>query len=1044
MRAEARFLSASVQPLAPMRSLRDENHKLTTTCSCDNPVECLRHMFCDLVQKRRVEEQGQCPARRPVFLRTHGIIKGKLTLLDSIPAALKHGMWADKTKEHPVYVRYSSDLADGRPDWKSTIGIGIKIFDIPGKKMVSDDGEKTADLLLQNVPNFFVDTARDMCGFTKASLEGWGDEWIQENAPQTNDLLDAMAKPIRSVFGTQLWSVVPFKLGHGYCKYILKPGTSTFADEVDINDPNFLAKDLAGRMAAGPASIDIYIQPRPDASTLGQACVDEHFPLDRATVIWDEKEAKPIKVATIKLPRQDITKSEQEIYGDWLSFNIGRVPAANAPVGSIAEARVAVYQTSADYRRKQNDQPVHEPTAPGEPVVKNPSCPFPHQKPAPEQPSALSPEQVERITHVKIHPGIGISRVGNSADDYYIGPEVPNPVPTGFGQTRDAGGAIKRQAARFRVYGYDKHGNVVAEVQQAGSASVEWTVHVANKKAAWYEFDAAMDIPATVNLSVPLRNPDVTGGGRAALCIDPGECTITGLSMNDSSYAMTGDFQGTPVTLGELRTDSVGRLLVLPGHGISASPSQQPVFNPAVPSSFNNAAGWYDDIADGPVRAKVTLGDKVFEADPAWVASGPPNFAPDLVGWRTMDDLMRGVFMQSGMLPLPERISFREHVQPILERLTELQWVNKGFLSMFGADSPLNFRDEALMRKLAAVPESQLYPDPYGELRRTVYNSFRSPNSLTVEEGAWPWIYGDAFGYTNPDPTVAPSPNTYLKLPAFYDYVLTHWVKGDFINDYDPDTPRFQRFDDIPLQQQPETLDRANMHFCLADAFHPGAEMTWPMRHASMYRAPYRLRMRERGKADPTYGSTLTTDEVAAMDGPLYEQGPGDITRWMAVPWQGDTAYCRSGYDMEYDPYLPTFWPARVPNQVLTKVDYDTLCDQRRPMPERIAAFQNRPSWLRQLPARNPAPEQMMYMIQHFGEMGILEARPKPDDLDWLPNILYVENLTTVKESELAEAHELYLKKYPQLGFHDRLLAEAGWFSEEQRNEFATIKRRGN
>lgn len=1025
-----------------MQSIRNE--RLNTTCSCDNPIECLRHMFCDMVQKNRVENQGQCPARRPVFLRTHGIIKGKLTFLKNIPKDLQVGMFAKPGSEHPVYVRYSSDLSDGRPDWMSTIGIGIKIFGIPGEKVVSDDGAGTADLLMQNVPFFFVDNAKDMCGFTKASLEGWGDEWIQEHSPKTNQLLNDLSKPIRSVFETQLWSVVPFKLGEGaYCKYALRPGTSTFAEDPDIHDPNFLAKDLQGRMAAGPATLDIFIQKRPDIQKFGEAYVDQHYPLDRATVIWDEKEAPLVKVATIELPQQDITKAEQQIYGDWLAFNIGRVPAANKPVGSIAEARMSVYQTSAEYRREKNGQPVTEPTAPGEPKVKNPVCPFPGHAKQP-RPQALSTDQMARITHVRIHPGIGVARVGNSSSDYYIGPEVTNPVPTAFGATRDDAGAIKRQAARFRVYGYDKYGNVVAEIQQSDNSSIEWAVHLCNKKAAWYEFNAAMDIPATVALTVPLRNPTVRGSDRDALVIDPGETIISGLGMKDSSYVMTGNFQGTPVTLGELRTDAVGRLLVLPGFGISASPTQQPVYDPARPNSFNNAAGWYDDIADGTVKAKVTIGDKDYDADPAWVISGPPNFSPDTIGWRNMDDQMRNVFIKTGMLPLPEQISFNRDVRPILERLSGMQWVNKGYASMFGALGPMNFYDAELMGKLSKAPVGQLYPDPYKELRRTIYNSFRATNSMSVEEGAWPWNYGDAFGYTDPDPNQAPSPSTYLKLPDYYDYVLTHWVNGNFNSDYVPGVKTLHSLEEVPLQEQPEMLDRAAMHFCLADAFHPGAEMTWPMRNGSMYRAPYRLRMRASGKSDPIYGSMLNNADVMKVGGPLYEQSPGDLTRWMAIPWQGDTAYCRSGYDMEYDPYLPTFWPARVPNQVLTQIDYDTLCDKSVSMDLRIAAFQNRASWLRQLPAGNPAPLQMMYMIEHFGDMGILEAKPRPEDMPWLPELLYVENLTETKRRELEEAHKLFMENYPKLGFSDKALAEAGWFSEEERNEFATIKRRGN
>lgn len=1026
-----------------MKSLQQDGVKLTATCSCTDPIACLRHMFVDMTQKRRVEVGGQCPARRPVFLRTHGILEGSITFASSLPEAYRHGLFDNAGKTLPVYVRYSSDLADGRPDWLSTIGVGIKIFGIPGDKVVSDDGAGTADLLLQNVPFFFVDDAKAMCGFTKASFEGWGDEWVQRNSPATNDLLDEMAKPIRSVFDAQLWSVVPFKLGASHCKYVLRPGTSTFASEPNINDPNFLGEDLAARMKAGPATLSILVQRRPSLEQYSEAYLDEHFPLDRATVVWDENAAPLEEVATITLPRQVIDRPERETYGDWLAFNIGRVPHANAPVGSIAEARMSVYQTSADYRRRTNSQPTSEPSAPGQPIIQNPRCPFPHH-PQQERPTPLTEEQAARIVRVRIHPGIGVARLGTSASDYYIGPEVMSPERTAFGSTRDPGGAIKRQAARFRIYGYDKYGDVVAEVQQTETSRIEWSVHVANRKAAWFEFDAAMDIPATKNISVPLRNPGVTGAGRAALCIDPGEKTISGTGMNDSSFVLTGEFQGTSVTLGELRTDPVGRLLFLPGFGVSDSPSQQPVYDPAKPGSFNNAAGWYDDIADGPVHARVLIGDTEYEADPAWVTSAPPNFAPDLLDWRTLDDLVRSVYVQAGLLEAPARVSFDADVRPILERLNALQWVNKGFLALFGAGSPMNFADRELMRKLSAAPVSSLYPDPYAELRRTVYNSFRSASGTEMDEHGWPPIYGDTFGYTDASVADEVDAQQYLRLPAYYDFVLEAWVDGRFEGDYAPDAPRPTQLKDVPLQRQPETLDRAALQFCLSDAFHPGCELTWPIRHASMYRAPYRIRERARGKAEPSYGSTLTQPEVLRINGPLYEQGPGDLTRWMALPWQGDTAYCRSGYDYEYDPYVPTYWPARVPNQVLTLVDYQTLCDTDQSMEERLVAFYNRPNWLRQLPSQGSAPEQMMYMIAHFGELGILEAKPRPADLTWLPEHLYVENLTAVKQAELAVAQRLFAQRYPELGPHDRLLAAAGWDSEEQRNEFLTIKRRGS
>src|SRR3989442_2335129 len=94
------------------------------------------------------------------------------------------------------------------------------------------------------------------------------------------------------------------------------------------------------------------------------------------------------------------------------------------------------------------------------------------------------------------------------------------------------------------------------------------------------------------------------------------------------------------------------------------------------------------------------------------------------------------------------------------------------------------------------------------------------------------------------------------------------------------------------------------------------------------------------------YGHQLTPAAVNQSDGPLAASGPGDLTRWMAVPWQTDTASCRSGYE-GFTASTPTFWPARVPNQVLSDDDYLKVMDKTLSPDERWAAFRNRLDWLR-------------------------------------------------------------------------------------------------
>src|SRR5262249_23666976 len=204
--------------------------------------------------------------------------------------------------------------------------------------------------------------------------------------------------------------------------------------------------------------------------------------------------------------------------------------------------------------------------------------------------------------------------LGNSPDEFFIGPEKPGVHPRAPGGFRDSHGRIKRQAARFRLYAYDRKGKVLGEITSK-EAHVEWTVHLANTKAEWKEFDG-------LNRNAPRRNADVVD--RTSLIIDPGARTITG--RNQAARFDTGKFLGTTIDLGEIHSDGKSRLLVLGGMGRSSSPTGRPL------TTFANNDGWHDDVSDGPVNATLTLknGSRIFHAIGAWVIVGPPSFAPPI------------------------------------------------------------------------------------------------------------------------------------------------------------------------------------------------------------------------------------------------------------------------------------------------------------------------------------------------------------------------------------------------------------------------------
>lgn len=940
----------------------------------DDPAGKLKQMFVDIVQTRRIRK-GQSPARRPVFLKLHGVAHGSFEVRGDLPAELRVGVFA--LKSVPAWVRFSSDTLPANTDLKTTCGIGIKLFDVPGEKLVGDGN--TQDFVMQNHDVFFVDTAQDMCEFTKAGVVDGNYEPYLHAHPVTKRILDEMEKVELSVLTTTYWSVLPYSFGKGrYVKYKLEP-EQTPDGEAPTDDPNYLASDLARRLRGGEARFKFMVQLRTKPKTM---------PLDEATVRWSEEDSTPIHVATLILPKQDVMALGQAAYGENLSFNPWHSLREHKPQGSISAARKVVYASSADERRNVNGITTREPD---------------EAKPV----SVLPTPADNTIVKAAIHPSIGVARVGNSMDEFFIGPEVTDPLPEAPGFYRDKTGALKRQAARFRVYGLNAAGKVVAELTSQ-NATVEWTAHLANKKSAWYQFQLALDIPEAA--SVPpslLRNAGVAD--RAQLVIDPGQRHAKGVNQHGGKKHVfdTGKFMDTPVYLGELRTDEAGRLIILGGRGVSAS------YDGSIAVTFANNEGWHDDIADGPVTAKVTYEGQKLEVDPAWVVVAPPNYAPMQKSVRTMWDLIRDTAIQAGMLPKPARPSFEQDIRPLFERMSRLQWVNAGFAAAFGWNSPSDFTRPELMAQLAdPTPNAK-------EMRQTIANHFRNFDRDSWSPTPWPWLYGDAM---NVPPAETPRQN--VALTDTQQQFLQQWVNGDFEADYDalPQPPR--RIDEVPVSEQGAMLDKAALDDCLADAFHPGCELTWPMRHSTIYMSAFRIEHAPRNWKEPGYGAGLIQDTLSLPDGPLGAQVPGGLTRWMALPWQTDSASCRSGYLKTYDPYLPTFWPARVPNQVMSRENYEIVMDEGRPLGERLAAFANRASWLTPLGSTSYT-DQINNMIEHFGELGVVEVREGLKDDPHFPPVMEVEQHAPRRLRSLLKATEAEAAERPRLLDQHKLLGDA-------------------
>ncbi|MEH2460281.1 LodA/GoxA family CTQ-dependent oxidase [Nostoc sp.] len=629
----------------------------------------------------------------------------------------------------------------------------------------------------------------------------------------------------------------------------------------------------------------------------------------------------------------------------------------------------------------------------------------------------------QRITKCAIYPAIGISRIGNAPNDnYYLAPEIPGKPAKVTNGYKDREGKVKKQVARFRIYGLTEDGTVVRELT-ADEAQIEWRVHVANRKAAWYQFNNALDIEG---LGIPsaFRNKDIVGEDRTKkLVIDPGSRSISGKNTQGKEYYLSGGkFFDKEVPLGEIRTDEKGRLLFFGGNGDSASYDNKPA------TTFANNNGWHDDVSDGPVRATVKFGNLEMEAEPAMVAVVPPNFGQGLYGVVTMYDIVIDLFYRKEWLNRPEQPDFWENIYPIFERMTQTQWVNEGFFFLFGYNSPSNLTDPVLLKTLSDPS------DISKSERERLFRWFRNPEKDTDKPVDVPPFYGDAFGdYKN----IAKDD---LSVTSTQYYWLHKWAEGNFISKTKtPDT--CQSLEDMSPPLQTEALNKAALEECLGGPFHPGIELTWPMRVASMWKAPFRLNtLPEVEEPKDNFGPLLGSKMALGSGGPLQSSGPGTLTRWLGVPWQTDEASCLSGGDYNPSTYLPlpSFWAARVPNQVLSEDSYQRLSDTTLNPAQRLKHFDYRPNWLRDLGSVYQT--KINNMVQKWYELGIIVKKDLSENNNkeqFLPNQVWVEtDRGSFSESDPSFEQVKYAEKVAEKVIEQRPLTGPQKTSKRQRPVF--------
>lgn len=552
---------------------------------------------------------------------------------------------------------------------------------------------------------------------------------------------------------------------------------------------------------------------------------------------------------------------------------------------------------------------------------------------------------VTKNTVFRVHPTINFARFGTSKE-YYLSPETSAGLPIEGKETtgglpikpgtdselissndlRDAQGNLKRQAARFRLFLYEIEGTdtypngggteIVMGTKLPDGRVVKdiiWTVHLANKKASAYIVVNSQGVNAYQDGKVPqLRNPEVYGDVDSPtrlknLVIDPGPRAISSLKREKAEFNSDqksvasycngkGEIQqqtnylksfpadsnsklyqptGPLDSLGEMLTDNEGRLLVLASFGRTAA--QYDEYGDPMPLTGDlNNEGWYDDAADGPVCATLVFENGTHQtAFGGWVICCDPAYAPQIRNvvsvWDDVYDIwVRELNLQSEIYD-KERGGFQTDYKPSFETLIR----------------PI-FRSAAMQRWTANLPKISLKAhsvvdsitakDNPDKTIMAGLNYIRNPNKedeTNVGLPLMPLSLGDAG-------------HAFLTVSKTQYFFLEQWSK----HKYSPGSGT--------ELGKGEKLDMASLSNCLGGRYVPGIEISYTIRQLDIYitdwktsgAGPFRIKYRVLDYANAKKDTPFLSGGWIPLHGMTDGLEPGDLSKFMAIPWQTDYNSC--------------------------------------------------------------------------------------------------------------------------------------------------------
>jgi len=151
----------------------------------------------------------------------------------------------------------------------------------------------------------------------------------------------------RSLALESYWSRGAMAWGDNAVRFVFRPVAGTPEPAANFAGPAFLEAEMVDRLRRGDVRFEFCVQRYVDP---------EATPIEDTAVAWSEEKSRPVRIATLVLPRRDLTDidalGERRVI-DEAGFNPWNTTAEFRPLGHLNRARKAVYDASLAHRQQR-------------------------------------------------------------------------------------------------------------------------------------------------------------------------------------------------------------------------------------------------------------------------------------------------------------------------------------------------------------------------------------------------------------------------------------------------------------------------------------------------------------------------------------------------------------------------------------------------------------------------------------------------------------------------------------------------------------------